>query len=91
MGALNIFSLLFLGAAFIAQCNDGINRFLPMWCVELHATSEGSTLNSTKAAMQACVESTSCIGFKKNSENGYQRLYGLTGYEFNEPSKDYYL
>uniref|UniRef100_A0A914PJE2 Uncharacterized protein n=1 Tax=Panagrolaimus davidi TaxID=227884 RepID=A0A914PJE2_9BILA len=31
------------------------------------------------------------IGFKKTSENVYRLLYALTGYEFNEPSKDYYL
>uniref|UniRef100_A0A914QQ79 Uncharacterized protein n=1 Tax=Panagrolaimus davidi TaxID=227884 RepID=A0A914QQ79_9BILA len=91
MGALNIFSLLFLGAAFIAQSNGAINRFIPMWCVDLHASPGVSTFNSTKDAMQACVESNTCIGFKKTSDNGYQLLRGLTGYTFNETSRDYYL
>uniref|UniRef100_A0A914Q523 Uncharacterized protein n=1 Tax=Panagrolaimus davidi TaxID=227884 RepID=A0A914Q523_9BILA len=91
MGAFNIFSLVFLGAAFIAQSNGAINRFIPMWCVDLHATPKGSTYGSTKDVMQACVEAGTCIGFKKISGNEYRLLYGLTNYAFNETSRDYYL
>uniref|UniRef100_A0A914PEA4 Uncharacterized protein n=1 Tax=Panagrolaimus davidi TaxID=227884 RepID=A0A914PEA4_9BILA len=91
MGALNIFSLVLLAAAFIAQNNGAINRFIPMWCVDLHATPVGSTYDSTKDVMQACVEAPACIGFKKISESEYLRLYLLTGYTFNETSRDYYL
>uniref|UniRef100_A0A914Q719 Uncharacterized protein n=1 Tax=Panagrolaimus davidi TaxID=227884 RepID=A0A914Q719_9BILA len=92
MGILNIFSLLFIGSAFIAQSNAGINRFLPMWCVDLHATPFLiAPYNSTKDAMQACVEFPSCIGFKKTSDSGYLLLHQLTGYVFNETCKDFYL
>uniref|UniRef100_A0A914QK66 Uncharacterized protein n=1 Tax=Panagrolaimus davidi TaxID=227884 RepID=A0A914QK66_9BILA len=91
MGAFNIFSLVFLASAFIAQSNGAINRFIPMWCVDLHALPNGPTFDSTKDVMQACVEGNTCIGFKKISDNEYRLLYALTGYTFNETSRDYYL
>uniref|UniRef100_A0A914QNB7 Uncharacterized protein n=1 Tax=Panagrolaimus davidi TaxID=227884 RepID=A0A914QNB7_9BILA len=92
MGILSIFSLLFIGSAFIAQSNAGINRFLPMWCVDLHATPfVNAPYNSTKDAMQACVGFASCIGFKKTSDNGYRLLSALTGYVIDETCKDNYL
>uniref|UniRef100_A0A914QDC8 Uncharacterized protein n=1 Tax=Panagrolaimus davidi TaxID=227884 RepID=A0A914QDC8_9BILA len=92
MSVLNIFSLLILGVVFIAESNGGINRFLPLWCVELHTTPYANAeYNNTKDAMQACVEFSSCIGFKKTSDNGYRLLSALTGYVINETCKDYYL
>uniref|UniRef100_A0A914PN67 Uncharacterized protein n=1 Tax=Panagrolaimus davidi TaxID=227884 RepID=A0A914PN67_9BILA len=90
MAAFTIFSLFFVGAAVIAQIDDGNNHFLHVLCTELHATPVGQTYNSTDAAMDGCVETDTCIGFKRIAENVYQRLYGLTGYEFDD-TQDYFL
>uniref|UniRef100_A0AC35GDV1 Uncharacterized protein n=1 Tax=Panagrolaimus sp. PS1159 TaxID=55785 RepID=A0AC35GDV1_9BILA len=91
MGVFNLFSVLFLGAAFIAQSNGGINRFLPLWCVKLHVTPSVQTFDSAKDAMQTCVESDSCVGLKNTSDNGYQHLIQLTGYVIDETCRDYFL
>uniref|UniRef100_A0A914QFH5 Uncharacterized protein n=1 Tax=Panagrolaimus davidi TaxID=227884 RepID=A0A914QFH5_9BILA len=90
MAAFTIFSLFFVGAVVIAQIDDGNNHFLQVLCTELHATPVGSTYNSTDAVMQACVDGNTCIGFKTISDNVYQLLYQLTGYEFDD-TDDYYL
>uniref|UniRef100_A0AC35GA45 Uncharacterized protein n=1 Tax=Panagrolaimus sp. PS1159 TaxID=55785 RepID=A0AC35GA45_9BILA len=88
MAAFTIFSLFFL--VVFAQNIDGNEQFLHVLCTELHATPIGAAYNSPDAAMDACVDGNTCAGFKRISDNAYQLLYRLTGYEFDD-TQDYFL
>uniref|UniRef100_A0A914QQ06 Secreted protein n=1 Tax=Panagrolaimus davidi TaxID=227884 RepID=A0A914QQ06_9BILA len=78
-------------SALIGGSYGGVEVFLNILCVQFYATPTGRTFESPIAAMKYCVGTSTCVGFQKTSDNGYQQLYRLTGYAVNQTCHDYYL